>query len=576
MNYRLFGIFLLTLFSCTVFQDRYEISDIQKQFALSEDEAQRKLNLDRLDAYYLEIDVPDSVSEKIEYKLQQKLDDFRFNRSTLKKIDPSDIDDYRIDSILAILTESLIIMRCKELNSNFAELLIYAKEIAGKLNQHVLYNYWNSFFSNIENWDKRQALNRMRAKLAYNYCKIYHDKSKYWQVGELYGAFALQRLLGLNDRRLILDLKQRLQLILFYFRGYHDLSIQYAEILKTQAKQIAYHLRFTGIKYHQAEALSEAGQISVARERFKEIVDYARLHSRHPFMNWYERNGLLMLAYQYNHIGQYEVAYQTTEQLENYELLIREKMQFHLCRGMVYKNQGLYEKAESEFLKAGEYADSAESVTNKIFIFRDIGQLHYSLTEYQKALKYFLMAYDTTKKYNSENNELLSRTSMACAKTYHQLREYDLAASYAEDAFNMILKIGDMPLRRMELISTLGSFNLQRNNFELALSNFAEAENIAEEYGLFLVNIYSKLNSAKALLLLNRNDEAGRKISQVLSISEHFNDTESQIDALALKAELELKFDNIDNAVAISNDIKNRIDKITLNFSRYDLLTAFQ
>ena len=423
-------------------------------------------------------------------------------------------------------------------------------------------SYWLALTNEIKSYFDKQAISWLKADKAYQYCKKYHDQFSSYHDGELYGALGLQYLYGLGDLRLRIDIMQRLQLILYYFQGMHDLSIAIAENLINDAIKNQYFLREIGLSYQKADAQMRKGNNKVALNDFHKILKKIELIQEMPSVRWYEKNIYFLLAQTYWQSGQYDSSASICNRLEASKLDKRDKILLHIQRGLIHRNLGRYDSAKSEYIKALNLSKETNDHHNELLTLNDLGYLYFEISEYDKALDYYDQINDIILKHSPENYYWQVRIFIEIAKVYMEKKDLQNSISYINQASELTKNLEFMDVRKANYLATIGSLNLEMNNKQGALDNFKESVKICQNNGLFRLALKYKLKQSECLMKLKEYEKARNIISEVKTFAEKIRDNENIIFSQSLLAELLFLQGDTQSAVAVSSELIPYVERI--------------
>ena len=572
-TYILLLVFIFAATACSVFLGKPDLEHINQKLQNAQNDEERAEILNELDNYYLTLQISDSIIADIERKV----------RSSLQASRPSIQAPLLTGQETALQRETIL--------QNFIPLLMQSRGsgkdipdsvfalyrvVASRLDSQTQSSYWTSFIERTREVATEEALDWLRAREAYHLCKKNYFRVERWREAEQWAAYALQRLVSFEDPRLETDIKLRLQVILFYFRGLYDLSYWYGQRLLARTKSIRYPLRSVSIRYYQAEAFLEQGENTKAEDILLQVLNQTRKQEYIPGMRWFQKNSLLNLIYMYWHNGMDKKANEYLQQLTRFNLNNYEKMGLHQRLGLILRLRGEYERAEEEYRQIIRLADESGSVMSKIIALRNLSYLHGLMTNYEKALEYQQEAKRLVEQFDKENQELLCRTNLSLASVYQDMGEDEKADHFARLAEKQIPDLGNQPLRKVELLNILGEFNLKRNNPEKALDNFLRAEKICKSNNLLQNCMEVNLAIASCYLQMGKYDLALQRAKELNRQAIQSGDPEREIDALNLKAQIAGTTGDVARAVSLSGILENKIEKMSVRFKNPDRLIAYR
>jgi len=571
------GILLLAAISAVTFwwlNRQPTLLDLQKDYLFAKTDAEREKIIDRLEDYYLNLSIPDSIRLHVDEEIDTLLVTTEINVAEFSQENWDTTNVYDLENRLKSLLRIAMIARAREEVQTFQGLMDLAKKMAETVDVGTQANYWVPFFEEVAKFDREQAFSWMKANVSASYCYRYHDKMEYWKAAEKYGSLGLQYLKYIEDHRLQVNIMQRFQYILFMFRGTHELSVALAERFLQFADNINDHLRANGIAYHQAEALYQSGQVKAALNLFQKVVKRATVYRQIPSMIWYKKNGIIFIADAYWQLGQYENALYYCNKFEQFNLANSEIVHLHNIRGLVQRSLGNYEGAETEYKYALDFTDSNNVNIERIKLINNLGFLNFLLTEYDQALNYYFEAKSLLEKFNPENYEYKMNLIINIAQVLTQRGDFDELDELIDEA-NKLTKLGKLPWRRADFLNTIGNLNLTIEKNHLAYNNFLESLSICENNGLIRLGLVTKLGLAESLIRLSRFSEAKNVIVKAYSTATQIDDAERIIDSIAKLAKLEKIEGNLENAVLTSKRLIPKIENIFSRFNNENRMISF-
>lgn len=535
--------------------------DLQRAYLFAKTNAEREKVIDLLEDYYLNLSIPDSVRLVVDEEVDTLLKTTSINMSEFSEENWDTINVYNLEGQLKSLHKTAMIACAREEDKSFRQLMDLGQKMARVVDKGTQGDYWEKFVDEKSGASKEQAKDWLKAEKAARLCRDFHDGEN-WRLGECYGSIGLNYLSKINDPRLKLDILQRLQFILYSFRGLFDLSVALAEQSLVEAKKTNYILRAQGIAYHQADAFFENGNIGKALNKFKQLRINAEEHNEVPFMSWYLTKSLIRIADSYFWLGRLNNALSICEELENYELTESNKILSYITKGLVNRGLGNYHEAETAYNKALAIADSIEEVANEIRTLNNIGFMYYELTENDEALKHYNQVQALINEFFPGELEYKINLYINIAKVKAKQGKIETVEELLNDANELLRKLGFLPMRKADMLITLATFSSEIGKTKEAIKGFREAELLCEEHGLTRLGLETKLKLAECMMLLERYSEAKHKINEVFHKATQYEDIERVIDSLALLADLEYKEGDLEKAVETSDRLINEIETI--------------
>jgi CHAT domain-containing protein/Tfp pilus assembly protein PilF len=564
-------IVLLLCHACGKWQDN-ELAMLQRAYVFSDSENEREEIVDQLEEYFLKMPIPDSLEQKLYNDVETLLNDYESESQTSLENYKDEPNIYLVEGKFYSQIKSKMIILAKNGTVSLKEM----DSIAQYLDSELDINYWCTFFKNIKNYSPEQAKHWLYAQRASQECKRYLNSFDKLKIGLMYASVGLKHLVDVKDERIRLDILQRVQYGLYKYYGYSELSIALAKRYVPICRSIGYKLRENSILSHIGYAYFLSGKLSSALDTFQDVVSIAKQNKTVPFMDWYLKNGLLGLADTYTWSGNYKQALTICDSIGKKQLSDREKLSVFFTRGLVYRNLGNYEEAEKNYNIALNLAESTNDFENKFKTLNNFGFLFLELSEYQKALEYFTQAFEYVELHSPDSWEIRINLLINLASVYVKLGEHEQIESCLSAAKQDLAHLGENPLREADLLNTLGSFQMDIEQYAEANKSLEEAVIIFDKNGLIKNGLDAKLNLAKSLISLSECKQAKTKISEVLTIANDIDNIEREIDAYALLANLESLEGNINEAIQLSNKLIDAIDVLSHKINNPQRLIAYQ
>lgn len=548
--------------------------NLQKEILFAKTGADSARVSGSLQRYYLTYEVPDSLVDRVASSVSTLLDTTKLIRE--KVIAPiNDENVYKAEIRLQSALEKALIARAQGQAQLSDEIFSHLKTAAQKIDAGLGVTYWEPFLSQAAQFTPEQAKFWLNAKRAAALCFELHNKSKLWEEGEKYGALSLQYLERAPDERLRLDLAQRLQVILYYYRGLADLSFLLAQRARSHAIEIGYQLRAAGILSNYANAKHSVGQDHEAFKLFQELIAATEKYRQVPSMDWYQTNGVLRLAYVYWQLGRYNDALQACAEAEQRQLSSNEIINLHIVRGNVQLRLGNYDLTESEYRAAILLAHEQEDYDNEAMAYNNLGSMFNNLKEHEKALANYRMALDVLDRGNPD--DFATRTIILgnMAEAWVTRKEGEKFQRVLEEA-NRFIQSVPLAHRKAQLLRNLGKLNLQNQNYEAAFDYFARAAVIYEENGLLRLELENKFHLAECDLKLKKYAEANKRLAEAQAEGRQINEPERIIDAYGMLAEIAHEQTDRERAVSTSNQLINEIEALSARFRNTERLVLYR
>ena len=573
----LFGFVLVVAIAATTYlwQNRQQtLIDLQKDYLFAKTDAEREKVIDRLEEYYLNLSIPDSIHLHVNEKVGTLLETTEINVAEFSKENWDTTNVYELENQLKSLLKTAMIARARDEEQTFYALIELAKKMAKRVDEDTQADYWVSMVNEVSVFTNEKAASWLKIETASGLCYKYHAQPQHWEAGENFGSLGLQSSRNINDLRLRLDLMQRLQVILYYFRGMHDLSVAIADRSLTLADSIKYILRANGIAYQQAEALYEAGQINKALNLFQKVRKNSEKYHLIPSMSWYKIRALRFTADCYWQLGQYGEALSICDSVEQLQLTPDEEMQLHNTKGLIHRSLGNYETAELEYKKALKLAESANLNFNKIRFMNNLGFLYSLLTEHDRSLKYYYEAKKLLEEFTPDDFEHKINLIVNIAQVMVRQGRFESIDELITEAI-YLSRLVNLPGKKADLLNTIGEFNLSLQKNQLAKNNFQEVLSISKNNGLIALGLIAQINLAESFIRLSKFASARKELIEANTIAMQINDAERITDSIAKLAKLEKSSGNLEKAIKTSKLLIPEIEKIFSHFNNENRMISF-
>ena len=221
--------------------------------------------------------------------------------------------------------------------------------------------------------------------------------------------------------------------------------------------------------------------------------------------------------------------------------------------GTIYADDELtHDKAQETFEKVLRVSKNLNRADITGTTYNNIGELLFKQNRPTEALPYFELAYDQFKSLGISNTPYVLNY---ISKVYEQLGDYDLALSYADQAYQ-VAESADSKIEMSQAAITRGEIYKKLLNSEKSIESFQEAEKIAslletnkelsDSYG-GLAQIYAQQgNYQKAYSYQLKNNQVNETIRSSEN-DEIINNLRFQLDLEQKEKEIEIL--NRDNAL---------------------------
>jgi len=570
----LFFVVILAIAVYGLWQRQPSLIELQRQFLVTHTEAAREKSIRGLENYYATLPVPKPVRQHLEQKTAGLMMAQTFERQCQSQA-PSKDGLYELEQRLTCLSRLGLIAIARGQPQASLRYLDQAELLAQKTHQLTGSTYWQAFIRKMKVFGRSQAESWLQAHVAEELCRQLADNPDSWRQAEYFAAAGLQLSRQTHDLRLELDLLQTLQFILNEYYGFSELSVALAESHRNQATAIRYDLRAMGIAYHEAFAFQRSGQFDAALRLYGDVRKMAEEHRELVAGQWYTTKALLKSAEVLRELGQYQESLSVCNQVAQTHLSTEDEILLYIARGLVRRSLADYEMAEADYQAALHLAQSTGNAADAERILTDLGTLHFSLTEYDRALESYKQAKELQDRIVSSQSTSEIDLLINMAEVNTKLERPQLADEYLQKA-SLLAELGPLPWKKAELLNTLGESFLRVKRDSVALTYFQKALSICEANGLVRVGLRSKLNLAETLIRLSRFDEANRLSLETVKSSRQIDDPERVIDSLALLTRIAAAKGDYRLAVEASDKMIDEIQKVSSRLQNQQRLISFQ
>jgi hypothetical protein len=317
----LIGFLLAAIFAATAiwwFNRKTTLADLQKQYLFAKTEEEKSKVIDRLEQYYLNLEVPLAISDSIDFDFARLAKGTTIDLSAYINRKAEDKNPYVLENDLKNLVRNALVAYVRNENDTFRQLINHAHKMAVMVDAGTQNNYWVPFVERVSSFDKAQTEACLKADLAQLRCKAYQDSESKFREAESYASLGLNFLQQANDERCKLDLMLRLQYILYHHRSMYELSLGLSKKFLPRADKIKYHLRSTSIIYHQAEAFFRRGEYKAALAGYDKVINNVRKFRQISGIEWFSVDGLLGKGQSYRELGDFKEAFDACNEVEVY------------------------------------------------------------------------------------------------------------------------------------------------------------------------------------------------------------------------------------------------------------------
>ncbi len=577
-KYWLAGLLLVAGLAATAYWQlnrKPTLVELQKEILFAKSAADSARVSARLQKYYLTLEIPDSLVAGVANDVSARLDTTKLEREEILASIKDEENVYKAEIRLQSALEKALIARAQEQAQLSGEIFSHLKMSAQKIDAGLGVTCWEPFLAQAARFTPEQAKFWLKAKRAAALCFELHNKSKVWEEGEKYGALSLQYLERASDERLRLDLAQRLQVILYDYRGLTDLSFLMAQRARSRAEALGYKLRALGILFNYANAKHSAEQDHEAFTLFQELIAATEQYHHVPKIEWYQTNGYLRLANVYWQLGRYDDALRACARVEEYKPGSNEKINLQLTKGNVQLRLGNYHLAEEAYRAAIALAHETEDYDNETIGYLNLGSMFINLKEYEKALANLRIARELLERFNPEDmiTKIKILVNMAEAQAARgKIEEFQLV----QDEASRLIQMVTLASRKAQILQNLGRQNLKSQKYEAAYAYFERAAAIYEENWLLRLSLENRFNLAACDLKLRRYANAKTKLIEALEEARQINEPERIIDAYGLLAEIAHAQGDLESALANSDRLIDEIESLSARFRNIERLALYR
>jgi len=569
-------LFITIIATAFLYQCSRPTSLKRLQEAIMAENTERKQVLHQLEEYYLTMSIPDTIRLLVFEDIDSLIKKSKEVTPRINVKANPEANIYKIETILKDTLRAAIIACVRGDNNTFESIIHRALLCAMKVDSLTENNYWIPHVIKVADFDSCQGMNWLVADRAASLCFTYHNNASTYKAAEKLAALSLQYLEFVEDERIRLDIMQRIQVMLYNFQSYFELSYALAERAIQKSKALKYHLRTTGLTYNYANALCLAGQNQLAYEKFKEVINKSDKFASIPIMMDYRILGRLGIIHVYWQLGEYEKGISVCEELSRFPLYNEDKIILHIEQGLIHQKLGNFETAENEYKKSLLLAEHENDVPNQIASCNNLGWMNHNLYEYGLADSFYYAALNLIDNKMPESLEMRCKVLIGIADLRAEQGELEDFDKYASEVNELVESI-NLPNAKAEILRAFGRLYLKTKNMNEAANYFVRAIALYEKYNLLLFCLETKIDLVKCFIGLNKYQDAKQLLEEVYEKADEISDALRLIDAIGLMAELEGKLGNIENAIQISNKLERKIEDLSRKFTdRYNLTIFLQ
>ncbi|MBN2009547.1 CHAT domain-containing protein [candidate division KSB1 bacterium] len=552
-----------------------QLLDLQKAMVVAKTDAEKKKILDKLDRYYLTMSIPDSIRRHVLAASDTLIQAQERNKPWHLIQAELDTNVYQVEVDLKAVLREAMIARIRDDDSLYTALMNYAKMMSDTVDIGTENDYWRNWVARVATFDKKKAMMWLEADRAERLCMNCLTKTNKYTEADYCCAFGLQLVLHVGDKRLDLDIRQRIQYILYDNRSMYNLSFSYAVREMYKAYNFKYYLRAIGISYNYSTALLLAGYNDQAHKTFLKTIKNIEKYNQIPMIYWYKNSCWLGVAKTTWLIGDIQNSISICSKIETQDIESKLRIDIHNTKGICYEILGNYDRAYEEYTKSLDVARTTNDIYNQIIVLHNIGTMYRRLTDYNLAVLYYNQAIELHHKFLKTNIDIKSRLLARLVETKIEEGKTESFNKFIREA-NYLLDYINFPIASARLLRIIGLMNMKMNNYTNAYSKFHQSEQKFSDYGMITESLESKRDLAECMIKLNKYNEAENLLNEMIHQANIIQDNQTIIDAYGLKAELAFETDHLDKAINISDEMICKIESINKLFSNIDNLTMFQ
>ncbi len=545
------------------------LGDLQRQYAFAKTEAQKNAIVEKVERYYLNFQVPDTLRQRVEREVAKILDTTKINISA--EIVP-DTNIYQSETRLQILLNSAMIARARADHQTSQTIVNEAGAMAKAVDAGKGGNYWMPFVEQLNGFTPEQAVSWLKAKKADQLCRRYQDRA--FVDAEGYGALGLKLLQQTPDERTRLNILQCLQYILYEHRSMYDLSLALGEKALQQAEEIKHPHRATSIIYHEAQVYSILGENQKALSLYETVLVYVKKFGQIAGIGWYTVPALLGKGEIQLELGFFDEVLMTCDKVEEYNLESINKIRLQILRWYIQLTMGNYEYAEKELNKARQHAIVAGDTLYIIRCLNNFGFMFSRMNEYDLALDYYNQARSLFRPSISETN-LRMRILNNIAGILVAKRDFVRFEEITREARNL-LNLANLPSKKAELLHLLGYMYKNIKNYHEAIKYLQKADSIYSNNGFLRYGFETKIDLVDCFMGLSRLDEAKVLATEIESLARESDDIERAVEAIVQIAQIQYRQGHLNHAIKSANQLLFTINIMSSRFKHPDRLMAYR
>ncbi len=563
---------------------RADLIDLQEEVLSAESLMEKQAIVNRLYNYYTNQSVPDSMRQKVvdyaQNELVAKLEVETLNeiiarrRAALAGPDSAapQTESYMVEAQLRRQLLKAIVSRVRGHRELSDSLFAEAHDLAREIYEQTECAYWCDWVLKVSRFDRTLAKKWLRAYSAERLCfaiyKIDFERAQH------YAAVGLRILSEIPDQKLRLDFTQRIMIMLSENRGLLDLALVIGERSIKHADRLGFQLRGLGLQYNYAEVLVAAGQAEMATKAYREATRRATQLSASPSTPYYYLMSQMGSAKAEWDSGNYLQALNICNQISQLSLDSSAHHTLYNTRAITHRALGNYDQAEADYNMALDFLQAGD-VSNQIVVWSNLGELFFRLGEYDEAQKYYQKAFDLHLQYNRENIEQRMRLLGLLGELAVEQKDTASLDKYNKQIQDLIAVV-DFPIVKGDYLVSTGRLNLTAENYPLAIQSFQSAIKIYDQSGLIRKSLENRTYLIQSHLKAEEYQQVQNELKQMEELANRLQDSQGQIDALGLFAQVAAAQGQLAEALEYSNKLFPAIENVSQSFSNLDNLMRFR
>lgn len=365
---RQYSLFLiLPLCLATLCCSSPDLREFEEKLARTNDERERRQIMHSAVRVLEKEQFPDFIAARVDsYLVKKQSTSLSLPECLMGASEWRELDDslgIRAETCLMNFSRRLIHIPFEVLAGQRDSLRMFASPLAEKVDAWSGHVYWQEFVHflltsapvDYQQW-RRASAAASTGLLGFDAERGGHYEVSMWST--LYGLRCANSLPHPVDRRLVLDLRFRLQEAVFFSRGFFYFSNEFATWIIDEAQQMGYHFRAAGMSYILANEL-------IYDQAAHEAIDHLE-HTRRLIRQWgapgdsgwdfYAQNVLERLSVAYRRLGEPNQANELIEEYYKQSKARRDTVLYNMSKGEIEQDLGQLGAAEGYFRRAHDLA----------------------------------------------------------------------------------------------------------------------------------------------------------------------------------------------------------------------------